>query len=45
MKGTVRGDSTEEICDRICASEICDDRDRSFLIKATGAWLMNNTKR
>ena len=45
MRETVRGDSAEEVCDRIRASEICDDRDRPFLIKATGAWLMNNTKR
>ena len=41
MRKKVRGDSAQEICDRIRASKICDDRDRSFLIKVTGAWLMN----
>ena len=45
MREKVRGDSAEEICDRIRASKICDDRDRFFLIKVTGAWLMNNNKR
>lgn len=45
MRVGVQGCSGEEISRRLLDSDICTEKDRALLVKATGTWLMANAQK